>query len=200
MLKTTHITAEDLYEKLKNIKVGGTVCHYSLKKCEELTPIINEINELKEEKNAVILAHSYISPEIIYGVSDFVGDSYKLSSDAMTTKASTIVFTAVRFMGETAKILNPEKEVLIPAPLDGCTLADSINAAQVRDLRKQYPDHTFVCYINTTAEVKAECDVCVTSANVYNVVARIPNEKTYFLPDKFMGQNLINEMKARGIK
>ncbi|MBI3314875.1 MAG: quinolinate synthase NadA [Candidatus Omnitrophica bacterium] len=199
MLKT-HLTAEDLYEKLKNIKVGGTVCHYSLKKCEELTPIINEINELKEEKNAVILAHSYISPEIIYGVSDFVGDSYKLSRNAMTTKASTIVFTAVRFMGETAKILNPEKEVLIPAPLDGCTLADSINASQVRDLRKQYPDYTFVCYINTTAEVKAECDVCVTSANVYKIVENIANDKIYFLPDKFMGQNLKNAMERRGIK
>src|SRR3989338_138143 len=199
MLKTTHITAEDLYEKLKNIKVGGTVCHYSLMKCEELTPIINEINELKEEKNAVILAHSYISPEIIYVVSDFVGDSYKLSRNAMTTTASTIVFTAVRFMGETAKILNPEKEVLIPAPLDGCTLADSINAAQVRRLRQQYPGYTFVCYINTTAEVKAECDVCVTSSNVYKIVERIPSDKIYFLPDKLMGQNLVNEMHARGV-
>jgi quinolinate synthase len=139
MLKT-HMTPEALYEKLKNIKVGGNVCHYSYKKCTELIPIINEINDLKEEKNAVILAHSYISPEIIYGVADFVGDSYKLSKDAMTTSASTIVFTAVRFMGETAKILNPEKEVLIPARLDGCTLADSINAAQVRALRKQFPD------------------------------------------------------------
>src|SRR3989338_4517820 len=200
MLKTTHITAEDLYEKLKNIKVGGTVCHYSLKKCEELTPIINEINELKEEKNAVILAHSYISPEIIYGVSDFVGDSYKLSRDAMTTKASTIVFTAVRFMGETAKILNPEKEVLIPAPLDGCTLADSINAAQVRRLRQQYPGYTFVCYINTTAEVKAECDVCVTSSNVYKVIRNIPNDKIYFLPDKLMAKNLIDEFKKQGVR
>jgi len=199
MLKT-HLTAQDIYEKLKNIKVGGTVCHYSLKKCEELIPVINEINELKEDKNAVILAHSYISPEIIYGVSDFVGDSYKLSRDAMTTRASTIVFSAVRFMGETAKILNPEKEVLIPAPLDGCTLADSINAAQVRDLRKQYPGYTFVCYINTTAEVKAECDVCVTSSNVYKIVENIASDKIYFLPDKFMGQNLKNAMERRGIK
>src|ERR1043165_9949891 len=138
MLKT-QTSALQLYEKLKNIKVGGTVCHYSLKKCEELVPIINEINELKEEKNAVILAHSYISPEIIYGVSDFVGDSYKLSKDAMSTSADTIVFVAVRFMGETAKILNPDKEVLIPAPLAGCTLADSINGPQVRALRKEYP-------------------------------------------------------------
>jgi len=199
MLKT-HLTAEALYEKLKNIRLGGTVCQYSLRKCAELVPIINEINELKEEKNAVILAHSYISPEIIYGVSDFVGDSYKLSRDAMTTTASTIVFTAVRFMGETAKILNPEKEVLIPAPLDGCTLADSINAAQVRALRKEFPGYTFICYVNTTAEVKAECDVCVTSANVYKIVENIPNDKIYFLPDKYMGQNLKNHVERNGIK
>jgi quinolinate synthase len=199
MLKT-QITASQLYEKLKNIKLGAFVCQYSLRKCEELIPVINEINELKEEKNAVILAHSYISPEIIYGVSDFVGDSYKLSRDALVTSASTIVFVAVRFMGETAKILNPEKEVLVPAALDGCSLADSIQADTVRDLRRQYPDHTFICYINTTAQVKAECDITVTSANVYKVAKNIPNDKIYFLPDKFMGQNLKNYMERQGIK
>ncbi len=198
MLKT-QTTAQALFEKLKHIRVGGNVCQYSLRKCEELVPIINEINELKEEKNAVILTHSYISPEIVYGVSDFVGDSYKLSKDALTTTAKTIVFVAVRFMGETAKILNPEKEVLVPATLDGCTLADSITAAQVRALRKQYHDYTFVCYVNTTAEVKAECDVCVTSANVYTIVANIPNDKIYFLPDKYMGENLSNHFKRRGL-
>jgi quinolinate synthase len=194
------MTALQLYEKLKNIKLGASVCQYSFKKCEELVPIINEINELKEEKNAVILAHSYISPEIIYGVSDFVGDSYKLSKDALTTTASTIVFVAVRFMGETAKILNPEKEVLIPAEQDGCSLADSIDAQTVKDLRRQYPDYTFICYINTSAQVKAECDVTVTSANVYKVAKDIPNNKIYFLPDKFMGQNLKNYMDRQGIK
>lgn len=199
MLKT-QITAQQLYEKLKNIKLGASVCQYSLRKCEELVPIINEINELKEEKNAVILAHSYISPEIIYGVSDFVGDSYKLSRDAMTTTASTIVFVAVRFMGETAKILNPEKDVLIPAQMDGCSLADSINAQTVRDLRRQYPEHTFICYINTSAEVKAECDVTVTSANVYKIAKDYPNDKIYFLPDKLMGQNLKNYLEREGIK
>ncbi len=196
----TQITAQQLYDKLKDIKLGGQGCVYSLKKCEELVPIINEINDLKEEKNAVILAHSYISPEIIYGVSDFVGDSYKLSRDALTTQASTIVFVAVRFMGETAKILNPEKEVLIPAKLDGCSLADSINPATVQELRRQYPGYTFVCYINTTAQVKALCDVTVTSANAYKVVGKIPNDKIYFLPDKFMGQNLKNYIDRHGIK
>ena len=200
MLTKHHITAEELYQKLKDVKVGAEVCQYSLKKCEELVPLINEINELKEKKNAVILAHSYVTPEIIYGVADFVGDSYKLSKDAIATQADLIVFAAVRFMGETAQILNPQKKVLIPGQLDGCTLADAINAGQTRDLRKKYPDHTFVCYINTIAEVKAECDVCVTSSNVYTIVENIPNDKIYFLPDKFMGQNLANEMKRRGVK
>jgi quinolinate synthase len=200
MLTAQHITAEDLYETLGNIKVGGTVCHYSLKKCKELAPLINEINEIKEEKNAVILVHSYVSPEIIYGVGDYVGDSYALSKNALETNAKIIVFAAVRFMGETAKILNPEKDVLIPSTLDGCTLADSINAQQVRALREEFPGYTFVCYINTTAEVKAECDVCVTSANVYTIVENIPNDKIYFLPDKLMGQNLVKEMEHRGVK
>ena len=197
MLTKHHLTADELYQTLKDVKVGTTVCQYSLKKCVELVPLINEINDLKETKNAVILVHSYVSPEIIYGVGDFVGDSYKLSKEAMKTKAKLIVFAAVRFMGETAQILNPDKKVLIPGALDGCTLADSINADQVKQLRKQFPDYTFVCYINTTAEVKAECDVCVTSANVYMVVEKISNKKIYFLPDKFMGENLKNEMANR---
>ena len=200
MLTTEKITAKHLYEKLKNVRIGAVVCQYSLKKCEELAPLINEINELKEEKNAVILAHSYVTPEITCGVADFVGDSYGLSRDAMKTTATTIVFAAVRFMGETAKILNPEKEVLIPSALDGCSLADSISENQVVELRKKFPGYTFVCYVNTSAEVKAQCDICVTSANVYDIVARIPNEKIYFLPDKLMGQNLKAEMARRAVK
>lgn len=200
MLTAQCITAEQLHETLKNIKVGGSVCHYSLRKCGELAPIINEINELKEERNAVILVHSYVSPEIIYGVGDYVGDSYALSKNALDTDAGTIVFSAVRFMGETAKILNPEKEVLVPGLLDGCTLADSISARRVRELRGEFAGYTFVCYINTTAEVKAECDVCVTSANVYTIVENIPNDRIYFLPDKLMGQNLVREMERRGVK
>lgn len=200
MITTEKITAEQLYQTLKNIKVGGSVCQYSLKKCEEFVPIINEIRALKEEKNAVVLVHSYVTPEILYGVGDYVGDSYALSKNAMETNADVIVFAAVRFMAETAKILNPEKEVFIPALLDGCTLADAITAEDVRRLRKEYPDHTFVCYINTTAQVKAECDVCVTSANVNKIVQNIPNEKIYFLPDKLMGYNLAEDMKKRGVK
>ncbi len=194
------ITAEQLYQRLKNIKIGGTVCQYSLKKCEELVVLINEINRLKKEKNAVILAHSYVSPEIIYGVSDFTGDSLFLSRKAVETKASIIVFTAVRFMGETAKILNPGKEVLLPAKSGGCSLADSITVDQIRTLRKEFQGYTFVCYVNTSASVKAECDVCVTSANVYEVIANIPNNRIYFLPDRYMGENLREEMNKRGVR
>ena len=199
MITAQCITAQQLYGRLKNIKVGGSVCHYSLKKCEELVPLINEINELKESKNAVILTHSYVSPEIIYGVGDYAGDSYALSKNALETTADLIVFASVRFMGETAKILNPKKDVLIPGSLTGCTLADSITAEQVRELRHKYPEYTFVCYINTTAAVKAESDVCVTSANVYDIVEKIPNNKIYFLPDRLMGENLVEEMKRRDV-
>lgn len=193
------LTSDELYSRLKNIKVGASVCQYSRKKCDELLPLINEIRQLKAEKNAVVLVHSYVSPEIVYGVADFVGDSYKLSRDAIKSTAQTIIFVAVRFMGETAKILNPDKQVIVPARDPGCTLADSITAADVRRLRKEHPGHTFVCYVNTSVEVKAECDVCVTSANVYKIVSSLPNQKIYFLPDKFMGQNLVNEMKKRGV-
>jgi quinolinate synthase len=200
MAPSTGMTAQELYQKLKNIRIGGSVCQYSLKKCEELIPLINEINRLKKEKDAVILVHSYVSPEMVYGIADIVGDSYKLSRDAMKTKASTIVFVAVRFMAETAKIVNPGKTVLLPTKDAGCTLADAITAADVRRLRQEFPGYTFICYVNTTAEVKAECDVCVTSGNVYQVVERIAADKIYFLPDKFMGINLKNEMARRNVK
>lgn len=194
-----NMTAQELYETLKNIKVGGNYCHYSLKKCEEMIPLINEINRLKKEKNAVILVHSYVSSEIIYGVGDYVGDSYALSKNACETDADIIIFAAVRFMGETAKILNPHKKVFVPGSEPGCTLADAIDGEGVKKLRKEFPDYTFVCYINTTADVKAECDVCVTSGNVYNVVQKIANDKIYFLPDKLMGINLVDEMQRRGV-
>ncbi len=193
------VTAEGLFHKLQNVKVNGALCTYTLEKCASLVPMINAINEIKKATNTVILAHSYVAPEIVYGVADFTGDSYGLSKDAVNTKADRIVFAAVRFMGETAKILNPEKEVLIPGLDSGCTLADAVTGADVRGLRVRFPQHSFVCYINTTADVKAECDVCVTSSNVYNIVEAIPNDKIYFLPDKLMGRNLQEEMARRGV-
>jgi len=190
---------EKLCRTLQNIKDAEGNLMYPLEKCVTLTPLIEEINHLKHERNAVILAHTYTTPEIIYGVADFVGDSYALSKDAMATDATTIVFAAVRFMAETAKILNPQKEVLLPASDPGCTLADGITAAEVRVLRQKFPDYTFVCYINTTAEVKALCDVCVTSGNIMTVIANMPDKKIFFLPDALMAHNLIIEMGRRKI-
>ena len=198
--KRHSITKNELFEKLKGIKVGGAVCKYSLEKCAELAPIIDEINELKREKKAVVLAHSYVSPEIIYGVSDFVGDSYKLAKDALGSKAEVIVFVAVKFMAETAKIVNPTKRVFIPSKLNGCSLADSITLNEVKLLKAKYPNHAVVSYINTNADIKAHSDVIVTSSNVYDIVEKFPNDKIIFLPDKLMGENLIVEMKRRGVR
>ncbi len=193
------MTAEELFDRLKHVKVGAHTCTFDMEKCTEILPLINEINVLKKEKNAVILAHSYVAPEIVYGVADYIGDSYGLSKDAMNTEAETIVFAAVKFMGETAKLLSPEKEVLIPGLESGCTLADAITGDQMKALRAQYPEHAFICYINTTAEVKALCDVSVTSSNVYDIIERYPNDKIVFVPDLLMGKNIIEEMKVRGV-
>lgn len=192
--------AEELYNKLRSVQNGTVLCQYSMENCEKLVKLINEINELKTEKNIAILAHSYVAPEITFGVADYSGDSYQLSKNAMETPAQTIIFAAVEFMGETAKILNPNKRVLIPGANPGCSLAESITGKQVRKLKEQYPEHTFVCYINTTADVKAECDVCVTSSNVVKIVSKIPNQKIAFLPDKLMGENLKNDLKKMGVK
>ncbi len=194
------LTADELYAKLKPIRVGAPMCEFTFERCESLLPVIGRIQELKREKNAVILAHNYVAPEILYGVADHTGDSYGLSKIAMQSDADIIVFAAVRFMAETAKILSPEKTVLQPNPDPGCTLADGITAGDVERLRREFPDHTFVCYINTTAEVKALCDVCVTSSNVYGIVERIENDKIYFLPDRLMGQNVVNHLKEKGVE
>jgi quinolinate synthase len=191
---------DTLYKKLKDIRVGGPSCRFTRERVELLYPLISRIQELKRERNAVILAHNYVAPEILYGVADHTGDSYGLSKIARDAKASVIVFAAVRFMAETAKILNPEKIVLNPNPDSGCSLADSITAGDVRRLRAQFPNHTFVCYINTTAEVKALCDVCVTSSNANRILEHIENENIYFLPDRLMGLNLIDHLKAKGIR
>ncbi|MFQ5483223.1 MAG: quinolinate synthase NadA [Nitrospinaceae bacterium] len=193
------LTAESLHQRLRHYRVGSPLCEFTAEHCARLLPAIQRIQELKREKNAIILAHNYVQPEILYGVADYSGDSYGLSKQARASTADIIVFTAVRFMAETAKILNPEKTVLDPNPDGGCSLADSINAAQVRRLRAEFPGHTFVCYINTTAAVKAECDVCVTSSNVYKILEAIDNDKIYFLPDKLMAQNVIAHLRERGI-
>jgi len=158
--------------------------------CQMFAPLTLEINTLKREKNAVILAHSYQTPDIIYGIADYIGDSYQLSKNAQETDAELIVFCGVRFMAETAKILNPSKQVLLPSPAAGCSLAESITAEDVRKLKSQHPEVPVVTYVNTTAEVKAECDACCTSANALKIIEAFPNESIIFIPDKFMAKNL----------
>ena len=157
--------------------------------CALIAPVTLEINELKREQNAIILAHSYQTPDIMYGVGDFIGDSYGLSVKATDNPAQKIVFCSVYFMGETAKLLNPDKEVLVPRQA-GCSLADAINGQQVRELRQQNPQAGIVCYVNTYAEVKAECDACCTSANAVEVVEAMPQQEIIFIPDRLMGENL----------
>lgn len=172
---------------------------WNLETCREIAPLTLEINRLKKEKNAVILTHSYVEPEIIYGVGDFKGDSYHLSLMAKQAKAQIIVFVGVVFMAETAKILSPEATVVVPDRGSGCSLADSIDGDGVRKLKALYPDATVVCYINSTADVKAESDVCVTSGNVYAIVQKLPARRILFVPDRLMAENVRTEMKARGV-
>ena len=178
-----HTEADRLFQRLRN-------AGWTFDDCALYAPLTFEINQLKKAQNALILAHSYQTPDIMYGVADFVGDSYGLSQLAAQTDAEKIIFCSVHFMAETAKLLNPEKEVLIPASA-GCSLAESINPQDVRDLRSKYPDAGVVCYINTTAEVKAECDVTCTSSNALQIIEAMPQNEIIFLPDELMAKNLM---------
>jgi len=151
-------------------------------------PYIAAINELKRQRNAVVLAHNYQTPEIFHGVADFVGDSLALAQQGAKTDAEVIVLAGVHFMAETAKILSPEKTVLIPDLQAGCSLAASITAADVRLLRQRYPGVPVVTYVNTTAAVRAESDICCTSANAVAVVESLGVDRVIFLPDEFLGK------------
>jgi len=157
-------------------------------------PLIAEINRLKAEKNAVILAHNYMTPEIFHGVGDYVGDSLGLAREAAKSDADVIVQAGVHFMAETSKVLAPEKTVLIPDLRAGCSLASSITAADVRLIKQRYPGVPVVTYVNTTAEVKAETDICCTSSNAVDVVRSIPADReVLFLPDQFLGAHVKRE-------
>jgi quinolinate synthase len=159
-------------------------------------PTILAINKLKREKNAVILGHNYMTPEIFHCVSDFVGDSLALAREAARTDAKVIVQAGVHFMAETSKILCPEKTVLIPDVKAGCSLAASITGADVRLLKEKYPGLPVVTYVNTSADVKAESDVCCTSSNAVAVVEEIAREfgvdTVIMIPDKYLAQNVAN--------
>ncbi|HVM99456.1 MAG TPA: quinolinate synthase NadA [Caulobacteraceae bacterium] len=164
-------------------------------------PLIVEINRLKLEKNAVILAHNYMTPEIFHGVGDFIGDSLGLAREAARTEAAIIVQAGVHFMAETSKVLSPQKKVLIPDLRAGCSLAASITAADVRLIKQRYPGVPVVTYVNTTAEVKAETDICCTSANAVQVVEAAAKaagtDRVILLPDEFLARNVARQTEIR---
>jgi len=156
-------------------------------------PYIYRINQLKKEKNAVILAHNYQTPEIYHGVSDFSADSLALAIEAAKTKADIIIMCGVHFMAETAKLMSPEKKVFLPDMTAGCSLAASITGEDVKNLKKKYPGVPVVSYVNTSADVKAETDVCCTSANAVKIVKSLGVKKVIFLPDDYLAKYVASQ-------
>lgn len=186
-------TVESIYQQMRQ-KLKGVVPDFELSHKAEL---ILEINRLKEERGALILGHNYMEPALFHSVPDYTGDSLELCRKAALTDKDTIVFCGVRFMAETAKILNPDKTVLLPSPNAGCSLAASITAEDVLKLRQQFPGAPVVSYINTYAEVKAVSDVCCTSGNAAQVVESLPGETVIFVPDEYLAKNVARETGKR---
>ena len=183
-----HIDAtKDIYEKTDRV--------ISKEDWNYFAPYVVAINALKKQKNAVILAHNYMTPEIYHGVADFFGDSLQLAIKATEVEEDVIVQCGVHFMAETSKILNPEKTVLIPDMEAGCSLAESITAEGVAEMRAKYPGAPVVSYVNTTAEVKAASDICCTSANALQIVDAMESDTVIMTPDQYLAQNVANESK-----
>lgn len=183
------MTVEQIYQDMRS-RLSHVAPDVELKIKAEY---VYEINRLKKEKNAVILGHNYMEPVLFNTVPDYTGDSLYLSRVAASTDADVIVFCGVRFMAETAKILNPEKTVLLPAKKAGCSLAASITAEDVRQLKARFPGVPVVSYVNTYADVKAESDVCCTSGNAVAVVNAMESDKVIFLPDEYLAGNVARE-------
>jgi quinolinate synthase len=183
------MSVASMYEEMK-IKLERVVPDVELRYKAGLA---EEINQLKKEKNAVILGHNYMEPALYYSIPDFRGDSLDLSRKAAQTDKDIIVFCGVRFMAETAKLLNPTKTVLLPSEKAGCSLAASITAQDVRDLRARYPGVPAVAYVNTYADVKAEVDICCTSSNAKAVVESFHSDTVIFLPDEYLARNVARE-------
>ncbi len=178
-----------LYERVKNVIPSVEWPFFA--------PYVHAINRLKKERNAVILAHNYQTPEIYHCVADVVGDSLQLAREAAKADADVIVQCGVHFMAETAKILNPDKVVLIPDLKAGCSLASSITGADVRLLRQKFPGIPVVAYVNTSAEVKAEVDICCTSANALEVVESLGSDTVIFLPDQYLAKYVASQTKVK---
>ena len=162
-------------------------------------PYVAAINKLKKDRNAVILAHNYMTPEIYHGIADVVGDSLQLAIEATKVEAHMIVQCGVHFMAETSKILNPSKTVLIPDMEAGCSLAESITAEGIAQMRAQYPGAPVVTYVNTTAEVKAASDICCTSSNAVQIVRGLDSDTVIMTPDKYLAQNIANLVPEKNI-
>jgi quinolinate synthase len=184
---------EQMYRAMQE-KLGHLVPDFELRLKADLAA---EINWLKKEKNAVILGHNYMEPALFNSVPDFVGDSLELARKAAQTEKEIIVFCGVRFMAETAKILNPSKKVLLPSEKAGCSLAASITADDVRELKRRFPGVPVVSYVNTYADVKAESDICCTSGNAVAVVESLKSETVIFLPDEYLARNVAKETGKR---
>ena len=179
----------EMYLAMK-AKLSNVVPDFELKLKSEIAA---EINRLKQKRNAVILGHNYMEPALFNSVPDFAGDSLELARRAAQTDKDIIVFCGVRFMAETAKILNPKKTVLLPAEKAGCSLAASITADDVRELKKRFPGVPVVTYVNTYADVKAESDICCTSGNAKAVVESLNTDTVIFLPDEYLARNVAKE-------
>lgn len=162
-------------------------------------PYVKAINELKAKRNAVILGHNYMTPEIFHGISDFVGDSLQLAIKATEVEADVIVQCGVHFMAETSKILSPSKTVLMPDMEAGCSLAESITAEGVEEMRRRYPGAPVVSYVNTTAEVKAASDICCTSSNAAQIVGAMESDTVIMTPDQYLAQNVAKQVPGKRI-
>ncbi|MEQ8281844.1 MAG: quinolinate synthase NadA [Parvibaculum sp.] len=178
-----------LYERVKNVIPSVEWPFFA--------PYIHAINRLKKERNAVVLAHNYQTPEIFHGVADIAGDSLQLAKEAAKVDADVIVQCGVHFMAETSKLLNPNKTVLIPDVKAGCSLADSITGADVRLLREKFPGVPVVTYVNTSAEVKAESDICCTSSNALQIVESFGTDRVLCIPDEFLAKNIAKQTKVK---
>ncbi len=183
------MNADQIFKDL-SAKLGSILPEAEIRKKAELAV---QINALKKERNAVILGHNYMEPALFHSIPDFTGDSLELSRLAAQTDKDVIVFCGVKFMAETAKILNPEKTVLLPALNAGCSLAESITAEDVRLLKEKFPDVPVVTYVNTYADVKAESDVCCTSGNAAKVVESLKSDTIIFLPDEYLARNVAQQ-------
>ena len=161
-----------------------------------IAPYVYEINKLKKETNSIILAHNYQTPQIFYGVADIVGDSLALAIEATKVKQDNIIMCGVHFMAETAKIMSPQKRVFLPNLKAGCSLADSITGKDVIQLKKKYPGIPVVSYVNTSADVKAETDICCTSANAVKVVESLNVKRVIFLPDEYLAKYVASQTKV----